>query len=180
MPLEETLWAVFTKLQEAIGGLLRSKDTLGMALGEELVGIADELFLQRLGQVVGEWNRQLPLFYLLACNTCACMSFADAGMTGITFLTQQAAANETVTQVGRVSVTMDAWGVTPADANIVEHGGLFDKLTVYAQLWMAVTNLQAHIGHLTAMVKQETAKVVVFRVILLYDCLVIQLLTPTS
>ena len=151
-----------------------------MALGEELVGIADELFLQRFGQVVGKGEWQLALLYLLACNTCACMSFADSGMTGKAFLTKHTTAYHAVTEVWLVTQTMNARGITPADANIVEHGGLFDKLTVYAQLWMAVTNLQAYIGHLTAMVKQETAKVVVLRVILLYDFIVIQLLTLNS
>lgn len=140
MPLEETLWAVGTELQEAIGGLLRSKDTFGMALGEELVGITDELFLQRLGQVVGRGERQLALFYLLACNTCACMSFADASMTGKAFLTKHTTAYHAVTEVWLVTQTMNARGITPADANVVEHGGLLDKLSVDAQLGMAVTD----------------------------------------
>ena len=148
-----------------------------MALGEELVGITDELFLKRFGQVVGRGQRQLALLYLLTGNACTGMAFADSGMTGKAFLTKHTTAYHAVTEVWLVTQTMNARGVAPADANIVEHGGLFDKLTVYAQLWMAVTNLQAYIGHLTAMVKQETAKVIVLGVILLYDCLVIQLLT---
>ena len=175
MPLEESLRAVGTELQEALGGLLWGKDALGMTLGEELVGIADKLFLERLGQVVGKGERQLALLYLLTGDTCAGMAFTDSGMTGITFLTKHSATYHAVTQVWCVALTMDARSIAPADADIVEHGGLFDKLTVYAQLGMAVADLQAHIGHLTAMVKQETAKVVVLGVIFLYDCVVIHI-----
>ena len=175
VPLQETFRSVSTKLLKALYGPLGGKDALGMTLGEELVGIADKLFLERLGQVVGKGERQLALLYLLTGDTCAGMAFTDSGMTGITFLTKHSATYHAVTQVWCVALTMDARSIAPADADIVEHGGLFDKLTVYAQLGMAVADLQAHIGHLTAMVKQETAKVVVLGVIFLYDCVVIHI-----
>lgn len=49
-PLAEACYALLTKLGEAPLGLLRSLHPVEVALGVELVGIADQPFFQRFGQ----------------------------------------------------------------------------------------------------------------------------------
>lgn len=58
-PLAEACYALLTKLGEAPLGLLRSLHPVEVALGVELVGIADQPFFQRFGQKILGGNGQV-------------------------------------------------------------------------------------------------------------------------
>lgn len=167
VPGQETLHALMTESLQTLCGLLGGEHTVWTALREELVCIANQLLLQCFRHIVAGWKGQLLLFYLLGGNASASMPLADAGMAGQTLLSQQSAANQSVTQVRLVATAEDAGGVAPTDANVVEHSGLLDEGCIELQLRMATTNLQAAVGHLATVFQQQTAQVIVLRIIFL-------------
>ena len=81
---------------------------VGIGLGIELVGIADNLLLQ------GLW---FPTW-----QTGTRMALSNTGMAGKTCLTQQGATYLSVTDIGLRAVTMNGGGITLEDTYIVQHG----------------------------------------------------------
>ena len=71
------------------------------------------------------------------------------------------------------SVAADAGGVAAHDAYVVEHGGLFNKLSVGAQLGMCVDDLQGAACHVAAVAHEDVVEVGAGRVIFLYYLVVI-------
>ena len=100
---------------------------VGVGLGIELVGIADNLFLQGL--------------WFPAWQTRSCMALSDTGMTGEALLTQQLTTNLSMTDVRFCTVTMNGWGITLVNTNIVQHSSFLDELFVDRQLLMLAHNL---------------------------------------
>jgi hypothetical protein len=72
----------------------------------------------------------LSFFYLLSGKASPGMSLTDTGMTGKPFRTKHTPTDESVTKIRRITMTVDAGRVAPADANVMEHGGFLHKLTV--------------------------------------------------
>jgi hypothetical protein len=155
--MKETEDAVVTELLETLGHLKDGGLVVGTRLGVELVGIADELLLEglrdeeALGDKMGRQQRRTVLAGRYGGEACTGMALADASMTLVALTAQQFAANKAVAQVVLAALAEDAWGVTPADADVVEHGRLLEELHVDSELGTATDYEQAAVGHLTGM-----------------------------
>ena len=64
-------------------------------------------------------------------------------------------------------------GIAPADADVVQHGGFQQELVVGVQLWVATADEQAPLSNLFGMTDEQSAQCVVIRVILVYNCLIV-------
>ena len=93
VPSTEALQAVSAKASH--GGLNGSKRFFvgGMALRIELVGVADDLLFERLGQEVFVGQRQMLRNNLLLREARTGMAFANAGMLRIAFAAQYLGAD---------------------------------------------------------------------------------------
>src|SRR3712207_5040681 len=85
-PFVKAFQPLLAEFQKAVPGLVNGLRALQVALAEEFIGIADNLFLNGLGQVVGRRQRQLSVFDVGTGYACTRMAFA---YTGIAFLNAQ-------------------------------------------------------------------------------------------
>jgi hypothetical protein len=72
-------------------------------------------------------------------------------MTLKALLPQYPASNEAVTDVMLLTITKDARRMTPANADVMQHGSFFNELRLNRQFLMLFTYQQATVGHLSAM-----------------------------
>ena len=158
-PSTELRHALLAEAGQAAGSLIDSEHTVGVRLGIKLVGIADKLFLERLGHIVGQRQGQLLTFYLQPGEACAGVSLADARMAREALAAQQLCAQQTVADIVLGARAENAWGVAPADAYVVEHGGLFQKLPVGTQLRMTAGYRQTTVGDLPTVLQEQQPQV---------------------
>lgn len=150
VPLPEFVGTVAAEAGEAGSGLLGGADALGMALGVELVGVADDLFLDGFGLISGEAGTGVAL--------------ADAGQRGGVLETlggeaaQEMAAYAAVGNVVVAAVAVDAGGVAEDDAYVVEHGAVGEELAVGMEFRMVVGDEEGMVAHLLAMMHEKGAK----------------------
>lgn len=154
-PLAEACYALLTKLGEASLGLLRSLHPVKMALGVELVGIADQPFFQRLGQKILGGNRQVLCHDLRLGQSCARVSLADACVAWVASLAKQFCSQPSVADVGFLAVASYPRRIAEEDADIVEHGCLLYKRAVDRQFGMGIRDAQGPLRHLPTMHKEN-------------------------
>ena len=147
-PAEELLHAFVSELLEALCCLVDSEDAVGTGLGVELVGIADDDFLDADGLIVGGRQGQVLTFYLFDGDACTSMTFADTSVPLVTLLPQQLCSDESVTDVWLRALAEDGGGMTPAYADVVEHSGFLEEGSVGVQLRMLAGEEQTAVGHL--------------------------------
>lgn len=175
MPLAElhdTLLAEF--LQRALGVLVRLA-LVGTCLGEELVGIADELLFCCLRDKVTMRKWEVLLFYLAACQSGAGMTlaysrqllqsvFVDAITRRGVYAAQHLCPYRAVADVWLGAMTFDAWGIATDDAYVMEHGGCLNKLPLpyptAEHLGMGIIYVQSHIGNGTAVYNKNIPKLI--------------------
>ena len=90
------------------------------------------------------------------------------------FLPQYLATNESVADIRLLTHTEDAWRVTPANADVVEHGGLLDEAAVYLQFGMCVDDAQRLEGYAAAVHHEDVLQLILDGIILVYDFIVVQ------
>jgi hypothetical protein len=88
-------------------------------------------------------------------------------------LAQYLTAYESVAQIMLSAIAVDARCMTPAYANIVQHGSLFHELHVERQFRVLPANAQAAVGHLSAVYQEYFPEFIILRVILVYYLLVV-------
>lgn len=145
-------------------------------LGEEFVGIADEFLFHRLRQEITHGERQMPDKYLVACDACTGMAFADAGMAGEAFCQQHSGSDVSVTDIRFTAETLYGGRIAAYDSDVVQHGGLFDEPSVEFQLRMPAGDGKGFVGHRPAVDKEDVTQGVVLRVKFVDDCLIIHCL----
>ena len=158
-PSQELFHTLVAEFLQALGCFQNRQHTVGTRLGIEFVGIAHQLFLYVL--------------WLKAWQTCARMALSYTGVTLPPLATQQFTTNLAVADIRLRAVAKDGGGVTPADADIVEHGRLLYKLAVNAQFRMSVTNQQATVGDLPRVLHEQPPQVAVLRIVLVNNNLII-------
>ena len=76
------------------------------------------------------------------------MSLTYQSMTLPPFLSENLSPNDTMTDIRFWSEALNARCIAAEDADIVEHGCLFQELHVKSQFWVSLRYFQATIGHL--------------------------------
>jgi hypothetical protein len=147
-PFEELQYTFVTKLLQQLGSLSDSQHTFHSRLRIELIGIADNLFFQRLRCEILMGQGQLLAFYLLQRQSRSRMSLSHTGMTGKTLLTQYLATDDPVTDIWFRTATTDAGGITAEDADVVQHGCFLQELHIDGQFPMRPCNQQTAVSHL--------------------------------
>ena len=155
-----------TKFFQAPGRLEDGADTVRRRLRIELVGIADEFFLKALGNEIFVRQRKLLTFYLLSGKASAGVTLADTGMAlkGHRKATQHFSTKHSVTDVRLCALTANAGRMTAANANIMKHSSLLQKLHVDSQFWMLPGNSQTTVSNLTTMLQQQLSQGVIVRI----------------
>jgi hypothetical protein len=74
----------------------------------------------------------------------------DLRMAHEALLTQEASANDAMTDIGLCAEALDPWGVTLVDADVMQHRRLLQELRIQAQLGMLPGYQQATVCHLSA------------------------------
>jgi hypothetical protein len=107
---------------------------VGTGLGIELVGIADNLFLQCLR--------------LIARQASACMALCDPGMTREALSTKDLSTDGTMFDIRFRTITKDRRSITTEDANVMEHRRLLYELAIDGQFPVFVHNKESTVGDL--------------------------------
>jgi hypothetical protein len=74
-----------------------------------------------------------------------------------------------MTDIGLSAMTENRRGIALVDADVVQHGGLFQELHIDRQLYVFLDNLQTAVGHLAAVFQQQATQVIVVRVVFVDD-----------
>ena len=176
VPSTEALQTVCAKASH--GGLNGSKRFLvgGMALRIELVGVADDLLFERLGQEVFVGQRQMLRDNLLLREARTGMAFTNASMLWIAFTAQYLGTNATMTDVGFGAKTCYSGRMAAKDADVVEHGGFDEERPVELQLGMALTNQHSTLHDERAVGDKNIPKSIGFGIIFVDNLLIIHVL----
>ena len=132
-----------------------------MALGVELVGIAYNLFLDGLREVVAAWQWQVPVVYVSDRNPGPCMTLTDTCMTLEALFAQHAGPYDAVPYIRFGAMTADARRVATHYTDVVKHGRLLYERAVCPELRMTTGYAQGPVGHLTAVGEQYVPKLIV-------------------
>ena len=115
-----------TEFFKALGCLQHSAHLFWLRFRIKLIRITDDLLFQRL--------------WLKARKARSCMAFTNTGMSLVALCSEQFATNLSMTDVRLRTITMDGRSVTTEDAQIMQHGSLFQELYVNGQLTMFFNN----------------------------------------
>jgi hypothetical protein len=88
-------------------------------------------------------------------------------------LAQYLATYQSVAQIVLSAVAVDAGGMAPANADVVQHGRLFQKLNINRQFRVLSANAQTAVSHLTRVLQKQSVQVIVLRVVFVKKCLVV-------
>ena len=127
-----------SELGEAMLCLTDGLLLLETCLGEELVGIADELFFEGFGQIVLLWQWQVLRNDVLTRQSCSRVALTDPCVALQSLAAQHGCAKYSVTDIGLGAETFDSGRVATDDADIVEHGCLLYELTVERHFWVGI------------------------------------------
>ena len=169
----ETRKRVASKFGEGLtGAFYAAGRIIKMALGEELVGIADDFFLEALGQQVA-WRHdgQVLGYNLGSGDACARVALTHASMAIQAHAIEHAAPQDTVQDIGFGAVTVDAGGIGSTHADVVKHGSLFNKLDVDGHMPVDETLGERHcqVGDVAAMMNQHPVIIITGCVVSLDD-----------
>ena len=155
VPLFETTHAFLAKPIEALQDTLVRLLLLELGLREELVGIADDLFLHCLRRIVLQGQGKVLTLNGIGCQARTRVALGYTSMTGKSIGTKYFATNQAVADVMFRTKALDARCIGTQDANVVKHCRLVEKLAVESQLWMCITYPHTEVGHLTAVGEQN-------------------------
>ncbi len=127
-------------------------------LGEELISIADDFFLQALGQQVARRVNGQVLSDDLGCREASAgVTFTHPAVTEQAHRIKHLATHDAVQDVGFSAMTMDAWSIGAAHADVMQHGSLLNKLNINGSTSVnqALTQGNSQVSHLPAMRNQH-------------------------
>ena len=154
-PSPEDAKTLATELLQAAQGLLRCLLNVETRLGIELVGIADNLFLDALGcEVLTGQGQVLPL-YLDGRKSCPRVPLRHAGMTGQPLAAQDFPTQEAMTDIGLRAETMDGRRISANTPDVVQHSRLPEERLVSTQFGVRLGYLQRPPRHVLAVPEQN-------------------------
>ena len=165
--------AGFSEFQEALAGLLWGFLAIEASLGEELVGKADDLFLDGFGKEILMRKWQVLTDNLVEGEACACVSFADTGNGFETFLTHETCTQDAVTDIRFGAKALDTRCIGEEDADVVQHGRLLHQLTVCMEFGVGIDDGERFTGDALAMNNEDVAQRVLLWIVFLDDFVVI-------
>lgn len=169
MPLTEALQSVLAELCKTVLCLPVGLLALRMSLAIELVGVANDFLLECLRQEVLMGKGKVLLNYLLAGEPRSGVTFTHSCVTGVSFGSQHFGSATSMADIWLRAEAFDAGRVALADADVVQHCRLDNKLTVHLQLRMGITNAHSTLHDKRAMRYEYPPKFVVFGVVFVYD-----------
>lgn len=175
-PCSETLQSFLSEFRKTCFCFLQTLFVIEMALGEELVSIADKFLFRCLRQEVVHGKGQMLYEYLFTSDACSGVAFADAGMSRETFCKQHPGSDVSMTDVRLAAETLYAGRIAAHDSDVVQHGSLFNEPSVKFQLRMLTGDGESLVGYGAAVDKEDVAQSIVFGIIFVYDCLIIHCL----
>ena len=149
--------------------LVKGLFALGMALGKELVGIADDLLLDGLRLEVARRQGEVLREDVGEGEARAGVPLGHARMAREAFGAQDVGAGYAVLDVGAGTMAMNVGRIGLQYAYIVEHGGLVDELAIGTQLGMGIHHLQRALRHLPRMQEQEAPQLGLPGIVLIYQ-----------
>lgn len=157
-PLHEACCTLGTEFGEALGSLCDVADALGVALREELIGIADQSFGECLGYEVIVWDGEVVGGNVGAGESCAGMTFAHPCQCLVAVSAHYAGTDNAMCQVGLVAKTVDARSIAPVYADVMQHCCVLDEVKVELPLGMSACYAEGSVCHLPRVVQQEVAQ----------------------
>ena len=140
-----------------------------VALGVELIGVADELLFEGDGHILPRGQGELLELYLLSGETCPGVAFTHACYPFQPLPAHELCPEITVQQVGGCAVAVNAGCVGQVDAYVVEHGGLGHKIHIDVEAGLLLGNGQGALRHLAAVLKEQSLQGGIVVVVLVYD-----------
>ena len=143
-----------------------------MTLREELVGIADDFFLQCLGQEVSWWNDGQMLRNNFVCTDARSrVPLADTAMAEEAYAIENLSANDAVQDIGLGAIAINARSIGAAHADVMQHRGFLDKLYIDRHMIIdeALRYHNSQAGNLTAMKNQHPVIIITGCVVSLND-----------
>ena len=172
-PFKELFYALVTEFLQTTGSIRYRQHSVRMRFREKFVGITYQLFLKCLWGKILFRKRQVLSCNLLTRQSCARMALAHTRMLRKALLPEYLPTNKSMTDIRFFALTEDAGRMTPADADIVEHGSLFNESSVKLQFRMTLTGQDTFISHLARMFHQQRLQVVVLRIVFIDQNLII-------
>lgn len=155
MPIEDACDGPFAELLHGIENLLRRAFAVGVSLGEELIGKADDLFLDGNGGEILFGQRQVLFAYVGGSYAGSGVPFANAGMERQPLVPQDVGPDDAVSDVGFGAVAVEVGSAALEDADIVQHGSLRNEIGVGMQFGMAERHVERLTGHAPAVGHQN-------------------------
>ena len=143
-----------------------------MTLGEEFVGVTDDFFLQSLGQQVARWRDGQVLGYnLFSSDSSSRVALTHAAMTVQPHAVEHLSPQNAVQDIGLGAMTMDAWSIGAAHADIVQHCSFLDKLDIdrHMIIYEPLGNNDSEVSYLTAMKNQHPVIIITGCIVSLND-----------
>ena len=157
MPGLELLDTLGTKLHKGTASLLESLFLVEFGLGEELISIADNLFLESLRLQTRQASASVaganPSYAGRIVN-----GNGNGDGDGNCELLNKGLPYHPVFNVWLGAVAVDAWSVATDYADVVEHGGGIDEVAIEMPLWMGIDYMDGLVSHLFAVNKQNTTQ----------------------
>jgi hypothetical protein len=152
VPSLEFFDTIGTKFYEGTASLLESLFPVEFGLGEELISIADNLFLESLGLQTRQTRTSVaganPSYARRIVN-------GDGDGNVNCELLNKGFPYHPVLNIRLGAVAVDAWSVATDYADVVEHGGGIDEVAVEMPLRMGIDYMDGLVSHLFAVNKQN-------------------------
>jgi hypothetical protein len=103
-------------------------------LGKEIVGVTDQLFFDGNGQHVVGGQRQIKLMDIIRADSNPHMTFADETVCRHAAAIQHFTAQDAVADIGLLAIAAQPRAVRLQDADIMQHGGIFDEIKVRLEM----------------------------------------------
>lgn len=120
---------------------------IGVRLGIEFVGQADELLFERDGAEVAMRQGQILGDDVVDGKACAGVPFAHKGVSRIAVGPHQFGPQYAVADVRLVAHAVNRRGVSEEYADVVEHGGFVDKVEIEVKFGVGLGQLQGLLGY---------------------------------
>ena len=143
-----------------------------MTLGKEFVSVTDDLFLQSLGQQVARWRDGQVLGYnLFSSDSSSRVALTHAAMTVQPHAVEHLSPQNAVQDIWLSAMTMDAWSIGTAHANIMQHSRLLNKLDIDRHMVVnePLGDNDSEVSYLTAMKNQHPVIIITGCIVSLND-----------
>lgn len=151
-----TVIAIFGARAESLLERLHDSEVLGLAV--ELIGIADNLLLDRERNEVAVRQWEVICLDVGERQARARMSFGHKGVAWKSVSAEHVRPYCSVADVRLVAKAINVWRISADYADVVEHGGLEDEVSVRIEFRVDIDNGYGKTGHAAAMGHKDVPK----------------------